>query len=156
MCSDSTGHQHSLPVFEASADVFCFFFPTWPQPQSSLLFFCCVMNTVCGGTRTNQIQISLMHQMTHIWRFFFFPTFRPTWWILNGYRTAEDAKILTRCEGRDLQIIRLKQGRGFFLVLVSRASQRGWLSGRAGADVALVAVEEAVSYSDIRPCGCVT
>lgn len=39
------------------------------------------------------------------------------------------------------------------LVLSCWASQRGWLSGRAGADVALMAVEEAISDPDVRPCG---
>lgn len=69
--------------------------------------------------------------------------------------------IPTRCEGHDLQIIGLKTrmggGRGgvssMNLVLFCRASQRGWLSGRAGADVALMAVEEAVSDPDVRPRG---
>lgn len=65
----------------------------------------------------------------------------------------------TRCEGHDLLIIWLKRGwvgggvcfcepSGF-----SGASQRGWLSSRAGADVALVAVEEAVSDPHVRPRG---
>lgn len=36
----------------------------------------------------------------------------PPWWIFIGYWSAEDAKIPTRCEGHDLQIIGLKRGWG--------------------------------------------
>lgn len=39
MCSDSTGHQHSLPVFEASADVFCFFFSNMAAASEQSAFF---------------------------------------------------------------------------------------------------------------------
>lgn len=136
----------------------CFLFNMAAASEQSFFSRCCMMkHSLWWHEDQSNPDFTHASDDTHM-KIFFFHIWA-TWWILNGYRTAEDAKILTRCEGRDLQIIRLKQGWGVLplnLVFVSRASQCGWLSGRAGADVALVAVEEAVSYSDIRPCGCVT
>lgn len=64
-------------------------------------------------------------------------------------------KIPTRFKGHDLQIIWLNgdESSSMNFVLFCRASQCGWLSGRARTDVALVAVEEAVPDSDVGPCG---
>lgn len=111
----------------------CVFFSTWLPPQSSLFFSLLrdeTQSVVAWGPIKSRFHSCIRW---HTYEDFFFPHIWATWWILNGYRTAEDAKILTRCEGRDLQIIRLKQGWGgvlpLNLVLVSRASQCGWLSG---------------------------
>lgn len=92
---------------------------------------CCVMkqSVVAWGPIKSRFHSCIRW---HTYEDFFFSHIWATWWILNGYRTAEDAKILTRCEGRDLQIIRLKQGWGgsSFEPCACQSSVTMWLAVR--------------------------
>lgn len=109
----------------------CFLFNMAAASEQSFSRCCVMKHSLWWHEDQSNPDFTHASDDTHM-KIFFFPHIWATWWILNGYRTAEDAKILTRCEGRDLQIIRLKQGWGVLplnLVLVSRASQCGWLSG---------------------------
>lgn len=93
----------------------CFLFNMAAASEQSFFSRCCMMkHSLWWHEDQSNPDFTHASDDTHM-KIFFFHIWA-TWWILNGYRTAEDAKILTRCEGRDLQIIRLKQGLGGFFL----------------------------------------
>lgn len=137
----------------------CFLFNMAAASEQSFFSRCCMMkHSLWWHEDQSNPDFTHASDDTHM-KIFFFPhlghMMNLEW--LSNCRGCKDSDTLRRTWFADNQV---KTGMGgvlpLNLVFVSRASQCGWLSGRAGADVALVAVEEAVSYSDIRPCGCVT
>lgn len=109
----------------------CFLFNMAAASEQSFSRCCVMKHSLWWHEDQSNPDFTHASDDTHM-KIFFFPHIWATWWILNGYQTAEDAKILTRCEGRDLQIIRLKQGWGgsSFEPCACQSSVTMWLAVR--------------------------